>query len=84
MYSTTVQECGTGEDWDCMTEFAYATLNVLCVGLHHFQCSASPFLHRCTGTFQSPCKGKAIPVQAWIDPDGSRRLWLPDFMTVST
>jgi hypothetical protein len=24
-------------------------------------------------------KGKAIPLQVWTGPDGSRRLWLPDF-----
>ena len=28
--------------------------------------------------------GKAIPVQAWTHPKGSRRLRLPDFKTVST
>jgi hypothetical protein len=26
-------------------------------------------------------KGKAIPAQVWTDPEGSRRLRLPDFMT---
>jgi hypothetical protein len=29
-------------------------------------------------------KGKAIPLQAWTGPEGSRRLRLPDFKTVST
>jgi hypothetical protein len=29
-------------------------------------------------------KGKAIPLQAWTDPEGSRRLWLPDFKTIGT
>ena len=29
-------------------------------------------------------KGKAILVQAWTDPEGSRRLRLPDFKTFST
>jgi hypothetical protein len=29
-------------------------------------------------------KGKAIPLQAWTGPEGSRRLWLPDFKTVGT
>jgi hypothetical protein len=27
-------------------------------------------------------KGKAIPLQAWTGPEGSRRLRLPDFMTI--
>jgi hypothetical protein len=29
-------------------------------------------------------KGKAIPLQAWTDPEGSRRLRLPDFKTIHT
>jgi len=29
-------------------------------------------------------KGKAIPVQVWTGPEGSRRLRLPDFKTVGT
>jgi hypothetical protein len=29
-------------------------------------------------------KGKAIPLQTWTGPEGSRRLRLPDIKTVST
>jgi hypothetical protein len=29
-------------------------------------------------------KGKAIPLQAWSGPEGSRRLRLPDFRTIGT
>jgi len=29
-------------------------------------------------------KGKAIPLQAWTDSEGSRRLRLPDFKTIGT
>jgi hypothetical protein len=29
-------------------------------------------------------KGKAIPLQAWAGPEGSRRLKLPDFKTIGT
>ena len=29
-------------------------------------------------------KGKVILVQAWTDPEGSRRFRLPDFKTLST
>jgi len=29
-------------------------------------------------------KGKAIPLQAWTVPEGSRRLRLPDFKTIGT
>jgi hypothetical protein len=30
------------------------------------------------------CKGKAIPLQVCRDPEGSRRLRLPDFKTIGT
>ena len=29
-------------------------------------------------------KGKAIPLQAWTGPQGSRRLRFPDFKTIGT
>jgi len=29
-------------------------------------------------------KGKAIPLQTWTDPEGSRRLRLPDFKIIGT
>jgi len=35
-------------------------------------------------TEMSKGKGKAIPLQAWRIPEGSRRLRLPDFKTIST
>ena len=34
--------------------------------------------------YTSKVKAKAIPVQGWTDPEGSRRLRFPDFMTIST
>jgi len=36
--------------------------------------------------FYSPSKGKgkAIPLQAWTGPEGSRRLRFPDLKTVGT
>jgi hypothetical protein len=30
------------------------------------------------------CKSKAIPLQTLTDPEGSRRLRLPDFKTIAT
>jgi hypothetical protein len=33
-------------------------------------------------TLRKRCKGKAIPLQAWTGPGGSRRLRLPDFKTI--
>ena len=29
------------------------------------------------------CKGKAVPLQAWSDPEGSRKLKFPDYMTMA-
>ena len=29
-------------------------------------------------------KGKAVPLQAWSGPEGSRKLRFPDFMTKAT
>ena len=29
------------------------------------------------------CKGKAVPLQAWTGPEGSRKLRFPDFMTTA-
>jgi hypothetical protein len=37
-----------------------------------------------TNLFITYIKQKAIPLQAWTVPEGSRRLKLPDFKTVST
>ena len=40
------------------------------------------FLHQLK-VLQSKGKGKAVPLQAWTDPEGSRKLRLPDFMTTA-
>jgi len=34
--------------------------------------------------FVGPTYSKVIPVQAWLGPECSRRLRLPDFMAVGT
>ena len=34
--------------------------------------------------FKGLSKGKAIPLQSWTGPKGSRRLRLPDFKTIGT
>jgi len=45
-----------------------------------------PATHPQTETWVRRRKGKskAIPLQAWTDPESSRRLRLPDFRTVGT
>ena len=34
-------------------------------------------------TFLHKVKGKAVPLQAWSGPEGSRKLRFPDFMTTA-
>jgi len=34
--------------------------------------------------YKNKGKGKAIPLQPWTGPEGSRRLRLPDFKTIGT
>ena len=34
-------------------------------------------------TAQDGGKGKAVPLQAWSGPEGSRKLRFPDFMTTA-
>jgi len=36
---------------------------------------------RITGAFKISSSGKAVPLQAWSGPEGSRKLRFPDFMT---
>ena len=38
----------------------------------------------CLSPIYGKKKGKAIPLQAWTGPEGSRRLRLPDFKTIGT
>jgi len=37
----------------------------------------------CKFNEQSSCKGKSVPLQAWNDPEGSRKLRLPNFVTTA-
>jgi hypothetical protein len=32
---------------------------------------------------EDPSKGKAVPLEAWSGPEGSRKLRFPDFMTTA-
>jgi len=34
-------------------------------------------------TVKGKGKGKAVPLQAWSDPEGSRKLRFPDFVTTA-
>jgi len=36
-----------------------------------------------TGTGTMSAKGKAVPLEAWSNPEGSRTLRFPDFMTTA-
>jgi len=39
--------------------------------------------HNTTAERYSSKKAKAVPLQAWTDPEGSRKLRLPDFVTTA-
>ena len=41
--------------------------------------------HNCTNTLYDykKKKGKAVPLQAWSGPEGSRKLMFPDYMTTA-
>ena len=39
---------------------------------------------KCKGKGKDKSKGKAIPLQVWTGPEGSRRLRLPNFKTIGT
>jgi len=50
--------------------------------IHNFEVKG-----KAKGTFQQRHemgKGKAIPLQTWTGPEGSRKLRLPDFKTIGT
>jgi len=38
----------------------------------------------CNAQLKGKGKDKAIPLQPWTGPEGSRRLRLPDFKTIGT
>jgi len=40
------------------------------------------FIYRSLCSY-SGIKGKPVPLQAWSDPEGSRKLGFPDFMTTA-
>jgi len=33
--------------------------------------------------YSRKCNGKAVPLQAWTGPEGSRKLMFPDFVTMA-
>ena len=53
--------------------------------IHGFNILETDFNGKCVK--KHPCrgkgKGKAVPLQAWSGPEGSRKLRFPDFMTMA-
>ena len=47
----------------------------------HAEATVTVVLLICYSSFLS--KGKAVPLQAWTGPEGSRKLRLPDFVTTA-
>ena len=55
--------------------------------MQHLKGSGTPVLYigrRVLKRLNIQCKGKAIPLQAWTGPEGSRRLKLPYFKIIGT
>ena len=46
-------------------------------------CSTAPSPLCYRGPLHGMVKGKAVPLQAWSGPEGSRKLRFPDFMTMA-
>jgi len=67
--------CGKGHtlDKNCQTLFT----NKLLI----FGEESCAMCHVPRNTFR--CKGKALPLQAWTGPEGSRKLRFPDFVTTA-
>jgi hypothetical protein len=55
--------------------FIYTVWEVECSNMTEVRISSESILG---------CKGKSIPLEALTGPEGSRRLRLPDFMTIGT
>jgi len=68
----------------CVLTFTLPTYGPKYVQVAHttYKVDQAWFNHLHSTTYTSPCKGKAIMLQAWRGPEGSRRLRLPDFMKV--
>jgi len=61
----------------------FTTCTILGKEYRSFSSSLCSFLHSPHGNARI-VKAKAVPLQAWMGPEGSRRLSLPGFKTVST
>ena len=55
----------------------------MCVGTINSNDRIGATLYSLETRFVSGIKGKAVPLQAWSGPEGSRKLRFPDFMTTA-
>ena len=62
-----------------MTPSAIKPATFRFVAQHLNHCATAVPYFRC----KIPKKGKAVPLQAWSGPEGSRKLRFPDFMTTA-
>jgi len=53
------------------------------MGTEHWWKEGDTELTGSTRRIICPSKGKAVPLQAWRGPEGSRKLVFPDFMTTA-
>jgi hypothetical protein len=62
--------------------YAQYNFSIFTVNFAHFKYTFCTMFKQ-PDTYVKSVKGKAIPLQAWRGPEGSRRLRLPDFKTIS-
>jgi hypothetical protein len=72
----TISAFGTTEKSALMTESKKVAMLIEISDINMFKDKEKTFIPKKTG------KGKAIPLQAWTVPEGSRGLRLPDFKTI--
>ena len=64
-----------------LTAIKRKRINLLCVTFHALLCVIYDSSY--AKLFQSGKKGKAVPLQRWGGPEGSRKLRFPDYMTTA-
>jgi hypothetical protein len=53
------------------------------MSVHRIKVAVLPLDLPCSGLLTHSGKGKAVPLQVWSDPEGSRKLRFPDVMTAA-
>jgi len=66
--------------YDCIEMFLRLEV-ILCTAQRSVLCNGEPESEIGPNIVNTKDKGKAVPLQAWSSPEGSRKLKFPDYMT---